>query len=469
MRMADDEKLDEAVYLWFVQKRSQDFPVSGPILCEKAVQLHAQLHQGDSEAELLFQASRGWLWRFCQRHGIRQLSLQGEKISADASAVEPFQDELQELLESEQLTLDQLYNCDETGLNYRMLPNKTLAGRSEKDASAMKKQKERVTWMSCSNATGMHKLPLVLIGKSLNPRCFKNINKKALPVQYCAQKNVWMNSPIFSDWFHQQFVPAVTKYQNEKGLTGKALLLLDNAPSHPDVTTLCSQDGTIRAMYFPPNTTALFQPMDQGVLEAMKRRYHKALLQKLLLEDREGRSIIEFVKKIDMKDVVYMAAAAWEDVPPSTLVKSWKKLLRTENSAEQSTSTTESEKDSDEVLQLAQQLDSNIQLEDVNEWVNVKSNDQGYQLLSDEDIVRKVSQTDNTEVTEEESGDESEDVHVPSSGEVKDMLNKCLLWYERQEECTATSLLLLKRVRDLAASKRFANLKQLTLDSFLNL
>ena len=274
------------------------------------------------------------------------------------------------------------------------------------------------------------------------------------------------DSPIFSDWFHQQFVPAVTKYQNEKGLTGKALLLLDNAPSHPDVTTLCSQDGTIRAMYFPPNTTALFQLMDQGVLEAMKRRYRKALLQKLILEDREGRSIIEFVKKIDMKDVVYMAAAAWENVPPSTLVKSWKKLLRTENSAEQSTSTTESEKDSDEVLQLVQQLDSNIQL---NEWVNVESNDQGYQLLSDEDIVRKVSQTDNTEVTEEESGDESEEVRVPSSGEVKDMLDKCLLWYERQDECTATSLLLLKRVRDLAASKRFANLKQLTLDSFLNL
>ena len=205
------------------------------------------------------------------------------------------------------------------------------------------------------------------------------------------------------------------------------------------------------------------------MLEAMKRRYRKALLQKLLLEDREGRSIIEFVKKIDMKDVVYMAAAAWEDVPPSTLVKSWKKLLRTENSAEQSTSTTESEKDSDEVLQLDQQLDSNIQLEDVNEWVNVESNNQGYQLLSDEDIVRKVSQTDNTEVTEEESGDESEDVRVPSSGEVKNLLDKCLLWYERQDECTATSLLLLKRVRDLAASKRFANLKQLTLDSFLNL
>ena len=44
-----------------------------------------------------------------------------------------------------------------------MVPNKTLA-KSERSASIMKKQKERVTVMCCSNATGMHKLPLVVIG-----------------------------------------------------------------------------------------------------------------------------------------------------------------------------------------------------------------------------------------------------------------------------------------------------------------
>ena len=36
MRLVNDDKLDEAVYLWFSQKRSQDMPVSGPVLCEKA-------------------------------------------------------------------------------------------------------------------------------------------------------------------------------------------------------------------------------------------------------------------------------------------------------------------------------------------------------------------------------------------------------------------------------------------------
>lgn len=62
----------------------------------------------------------------------------------------------------------------------------------------------------------------------------------------------------------------------------KALLLLDNAPSHPGIATLVCKDSNITAMFLPPNTTSLFQPMDQGVLEALKRRYRKALLQKIL-------------------------------------------------------------------------------------------------------------------------------------------------------------------------------------------
>lgn len=190
--------------------------------------------------------------------------------------------------------------------------------------------------MDCGNATGTHKPPLMCIGKAANPRCFKNINKKALPVNYYSQKNTWVNSDIFLDWFHNQFVPSVIKHMQEMGLGIKELLLLDNAHTHPSAANLVGKEGNIKAMYLPPNTTALFQPMDQGVLEALKWRYCKALLQNLLLEDQEGRSIIEFVKKINMKDVVYMTAAAWDDLPSLTLARSWNKLLRISNVTEQS-------------------------------------------------------------------------------------------------------------------------------------
>lgn len=114
-------------------------------------------------------------------------------------------------------------------------------------------------------------------------------------------------------------MPSVKKRLTEKGLPVKALLLLDNAPAHPDVSNLVSECGGIKALYLPANTTAIIQPMDQGVLEATKRRYKRSMLQKLLLEDKEGRSVIEFVKKINMKDVVYMSAAVWDDIPASTI------------------------------------------------------------------------------------------------------------------------------------------------------
>ena len=116
---------------------------------------------------------------------------------------------------------------------------------------------------------------------------------------------------------------------------------------------------------------------------------------------------------------------------------------------------------------LAIQLNGNIQSEDVIEWMHGDSDDPGYQLLSDDDFVQLITNPNHT-VEDESDEDESEEYqNIPSSGEVKNMLDRCLLWYERQEESTATSLIVMKRVRDLAAAKRFTNLKQLKLDSFI--
>ena len=43
-----------------------------------------------------------------------------------------------------------------------------------------KKAKYRVTINACANVSGAIKLPLLLICKAKNPRCFRNLNKEAL-------------------------------------------------------------------------------------------------------------------------------------------------------------------------------------------------------------------------------------------------------------------------------------------------
>ncbi|KAK9700311.1 Tc5 transposase DNA-binding domain [Popillia japonica] len=59
-------KLDEpdvAIYNWFKQNRAEAQPISGPLLCEKALWFHKQM-----KLEQLFFASQGWLNKFKARH-----------------------------------------------------------------------------------------------------------------------------------------------------------------------------------------------------------------------------------------------------------------------------------------------------------------------------------------------------------------------------------------------------------------
>ena len=43
MKLADNSQVDRALYMWFTQKRTEGIPVSGPMLCEKAMQFNSQL------------------------------------------------------------------------------------------------------------------------------------------------------------------------------------------------------------------------------------------------------------------------------------------------------------------------------------------------------------------------------------------------------------------------------------------
>ena len=308
-------------------------PTTGPIVQAKARELHQRVNDahGDRAPMKEFTASAGWLWRFCQRHSIGQLSLQGEKLSADQPAADTFIPKFQEFVADGGYSLDQVFNCDETGLYYKLLPQKSLAAHFEKSADGRKTQKERVTINVCSNA-GTIKLPLLLIGKSKNPRCFKNVSHDSLPVVYANQSNAWVNATLFTDWFHHQFVPTVQEKLIALGCEPTAVLLLDNCSAHPDEEQLVSADEKVVAKFLPPNVTSLIQPMDQGVLESLKHRYRKKILEELVLRDNGGVSIIEFLKGINLLKVSEMIAASWDETQPKTLRLSWRKILPLEES-----------------------------------------------------------------------------------------------------------------------------------------
>lgn len=80
-RTANETTLKDTVYLWFTQRRSLGKPVTGPLICEKALQFHELL--GDFTD---FKQSTGWLKNVKARHGIQELYVEGESLSSDCSA-----------------------------------------------------------------------------------------------------------------------------------------------------------------------------------------------------------------------------------------------------------------------------------------------------------------------------------------------------------------------------------------------
>lgn len=118
---------------------------------------------------------------------------------------------------------------------------------------------------------------------------------------YKAQKSAWMDSNLFTEWYINNFIPSVNRFRKDNNKSGKVLLFLSNAPSHPSAEILNSLDDNFKIMFPPPNVTAILQPMDQGVIEKLKKLYKKQVLRRLLLSENDCESVVAFAKKLHLR------------------------------------------------------------------------------------------------------------------------------------------------------------------------
>ena len=151
---------------------------------------------------------------------------------------------------------------------YQLLPEKTLSLKGEK-CSGGKKSKQRVTVLLCTNLTGTDKLQPMVIGKSLKPRCFKNI--KSLPVNYNANKKAWMTGTIFSEWLLK-----LDKAMKQK--KRKIALLVDNCAAHKQQPVL----KNVEIFFFPSSCTSILQPLDMGIIKCLKGYYRTSLVERII-------------------------------------------------------------------------------------------------------------------------------------------------------------------------------------------
>ena len=385
------DKLDQAMYKYFLNVRSHNIPVSGPMLKEKAMAYARQLQIAD------FKGSDGWLDRWKTRHGITFKTVAGEASSCTPEMTASWeQTTLPTILSS--YNLADIYNADEFGLFYQALPERSLHLKSEKCVGG-KHSKIRLTGMAAANALG-EKLPMFVIGKSVKPWCFSGVQN--IPCRYRAQKKSWMDGVLFEEWIRE----LDSKFEREGR---KVVLIVDNCPAHPRVKDL----KAINLVFLPPSTTSKTQPMDQGVIRALKAHYRSKAVQMYITAIENNRPI----PNISILVAMDMLVAAWDKVTPGTINNCFRAAGISHQSQESAISD-----DDDPFKTLAEEINNlkervpELAPENVTADIVVECDDDAATSeadpLTDEDILSEFNHSADANEEEEEEMDEDETVIV---------------------------------------------------------
>lgn len=274
-----------------------------------------------------FRAGDKWAKNFVKRAGLHSKVLHGEAGSVDPEKIKKGLEEVRAACEK--YPARNIFNVDETGIQWKLMPRRTYLtpGEDKKTVRGTKGMnfKDRVSAIVCGNADGTAKVGLTLIGRAANPRCFR---KRACPLKYFSQSNAWSDTATFLKWWKEVFLPFIRRWTHEP-----VLLLMDGCSSHAD---LVDPRGQVTVMTYPPNCTSVHQPMDMGILAALKLVYRRLLLDlkastmlvaAQLREEAEQRKMVAGTKGLaeghqpHVLDAAELLASAWTSITPTTIAR----------------------------------------------------------------------------------------------------------------------------------------------------
>ncbi|XP_008189452.1 tigger transposable element-derived protein 4-like [Acyrthosiphon pisum] len=256
VRNGKNEQLENILLEWFRQARTLNLAVNGPVLTEKANEIAKRLNITD------FGGSNGWLDRFRKRHGIVYRKICGEADAVDDNSIKSWKETIQPNFLKDYSPED-IYNADEFGLFFKLMPDKSLVMKDE-TCHGGKLSKDRLTVLTCSNWSGTDKLKLLL--------------------------------------------------KTMRGLL--EVYSLNGFNSSTAKITLTN----IKLVFFPPNATSKLQPLDQGVIKVLKQKYCKKLVQRYLLEmESVTDEEIPKIPKINVLDAIHYVSIAWDEIKPEVI------------------------------------------------------------------------------------------------------------------------------------------------------
>lgn len=309
-RVGECRELEAALLSWVNAQFSARICVNGQLIKEQAKRLQEMMNEelpSNQKKNLKF--SDGWLSNFQRRSNLRSLKCHGESGDADDGAIKEALPEIRRFLQI--YNADDIFNADEFGHFYCMAPDRTIAMER---LPGLKKEKVRLTYLACCNATGSEKIPLMCIGKANKPRCFKKKSGAELGFDYYSNGRARMTTPLFFAWL-LRFSSFITRTNPNR----KVALLLDNCSPHGSKDSLPPLDN-VEVYFLPPNTTSKIQPMDAGIIAAVKVKYRNVQYSHAL--DRADADVGK-IYKVDQLTAMRWMRDIWDEIPAKVISNCW--------------------------------------------------------------------------------------------------------------------------------------------------
>ncbi|ETO64432.1 hypothetical protein F444_17987 [Phytophthora nicotianae P1976] len=382
---------EDELFRWICSVRARKVP-----LLVSHVQSKAKILATRHKMKEDFKASNGWYYRFCNRYGLTPASLHAG--NSTSSGVETQQSSTGDMKKEgaetthewtnlrdkiKQFGPEFVYTLSEARLFYQMLPRALdvmpehtgtgqetagmIANAVERNGASGKAA--RVLVLMCVNATGTHKIPLLIVGKEKAPACLAAIHPQLLrgdinssvgiSASYYSQRDIWCSDRTFKHWCERVFLPAV-----RQRTTQPVLLITEN----PGGRLAAFQQENVSTVFLPLRTNSgggdislstqqhslpangnTFQPPHAAVIRDLKHRYKIGLFQERLNfietpDDEKYRLIQRAAKKPlgtagvalgrvpNLIDAMSLLDEAWAAIPPSLIRHGWIKANLGNNS-----------------------------------------------------------------------------------------------------------------------------------------
>ena len=266
---------EQAIAEWVKESARGGFGKSPALVCESVKQILDRAGKRISP----FKSNRpgkSWWYGFLRRHPdlhmlrpkplelARATACSQEKVYAWFDAFEQF------LAEQEITSLDQIYNCDESGFPLQAISStKVCVDKGMKRAFHLaSSSKTSITTLHCICSSGSVLPPVVYFpGKSLNAEYCLGFPKNFF---LGFSDSGWMETYHFYAWITNHFINQIPPKR-------PMLLLIDGHVSHIDYnTTLFCKENGILLFRLPPHTSHVMQPADRGFFNIFKEEWKKA-------------------------------------------------------------------------------------------------------------------------------------------------------------------------------------------------